>query len=206
MRLDTHLAEKSNTTKCLNRFVLHPRPAAYPVAWEGLTERLIPSLKSAATVENFDSIDPTAKQSNRPMKNLKLVAVITFLSLCSLARAEAQELGKKEPAASVFKNVGVDEFEKLAADKKNIVLDVRTASEFAGGHISGAANLDVNSPDFEKQAAALDKSKVYLVHCAAGVRSVKACQKLTQLQFPHLYNLTPGFKGWVKAGKPVEKK
>ena len=142
------------------------------------------------------------------MKNFKLVAVLTLLSLCPVLLIEAQEPGKKAPTitATAFKNVGVDEFEKLAADKKNVVLDVRTASEFDAGHIPGAKNLDVNSPDFEKKAAALDKSKVYLVHCAAGVRSVKACQKLTQIDFPNLYNLTPGFKGWAKAGKPVEKK
>jgi phage shock protein E len=104
-----------------------------------------------------------------------------------------------------YKNVTVDEFEKLAADKQNVVLDVRTGAEYAGGHIAGAINLDVNAPDFAQKAAALDKSKTYLVHCAAGVRSVRACDKLAALDFPNLYNLPGGFKAWEKAGKPVAK-
>lgn len=108
-------------------------------------------------------------------------------------------------AAVKFANVEVEEFAKLAADKRNVILDVRTAEEFAGGHIAGAVNLDVNSPDFAAKAAALDKGKTYLVHCASGVRSVKACDKLAALDFPKLYNLTGGFKAWAKAGKPVEK-
>jgi rhodanese-related sulfurtransferase len=44
-----------------------------------------------------------------------------------------------------------------------------------------------------------------LVHCASGVRSARACDKLNHLDFPNLYNLPGGFRAWAKAGKPVEK-
>jgi len=104
-----------------------------------------------------------------------------------------------------FKNLSVEEFAKMAADKQNIILDVRTAGEFQAGHIAGAINLDVTAPDFAQKAAALDKSKTYLVHCASGVRSERACKKLTQLDFPSLYNLPGGFHAWTAAGEPVEK-
>jgi rhodanese-related sulfurtransferase len=43
------------------------------------------------------------------------------------------------------------------------------------------------------------------VHCAVGGRSVRACEKLSHLDFPNLYNLPGGFKVWVKAAQPVEK-
>ena len=86
-----------------------------------------------------------------------------------------------------------------------MVLDVRTAREFASGHLAGALNLDVNASDFEEKAAALDKSKIYLVHCAAGVRSAKACRTLDRLGFSNVYNLPEGFRAWARAGKPIEK-
>jgi rhodanese-related sulfurtransferase len=104
-----------------------------------------------------------------------------------------------------FKNLSVADFAKMAADKQNVILDVRTAQEFNAGHIAGALNLDVTTADFEQKAAALDKSKTYLVHCASGVRSERACKKMTQLNFPNLYNLPGGFKAWVAAGEPVAK-
>ena len=104
-----------------------------------------------------------------------------------------------------YKDLSVAEFAKMTEDKQNVILDVRTAKEFEAGHITGAVNLDVMSPDFEKKAAALDKNKIYLVHCASGVRSVRACKKLDQLDFPKLYNLPGGFRAWVNAGEPVEK-
>ena len=107
--------------------------------------------------------------------------------------------------AAAYKNLSVDEFARMAADKQNVILDVRTPAEFSTGHIPGAVNLDYNAPDFQAKAAALDKSKTYLVHCAVGGRSVRACEKLSHLDFPNLYNLPGGFKAWAKAGQPVEK-
>jgi rhodanese-related sulfurtransferase/thioredoxin-related protein len=104
-----------------------------------------------------------------------------------------------------YRDVGVEEFARLAADKENVILDVRTPAEFAAGHLPGAVNLDVNAADFSAKAASLNKSKTYLVHCASGVRSVKACKNLARLDFPKLYNLTGGFRAWAQAGKPVEK-
>jgi rhodanese-related sulfurtransferase/thioredoxin-related protein len=109
------------------------------------------------------------------------------------------------PTDAAFKNLNVDAFARMATDKNNVILDVRTPTEFKAGHLLGAVNLDVNAPDFQEKAAVLDKTKTYLVHCASGVRSVKACEKLTRLDFPKLYNLMGGFKAWAQAGKPVEK-
>jgi rhodanese-related sulfurtransferase len=103
-----------------------------------------------------------------------------------------------------FKNVDVPEFEKLRGDKKNVVLDVRTPKEFAAGHMPGAINIDVNAPDFEKRVKELDPKRTYLVHCAAGVRSAKACDKLGKMDFSSLYNLQGGFKAWEKAGHQPE--
>ncbi len=75
-------------------------------------------------------------------------------------------------------------------DKQNIILDVRTPTEFSNGHgiALGALNLDVNAADFQEKVASLDKNKIYLVHCASGIRSVKACERMAKLDFPNLYN------------------
>jgi rhodanese-related sulfurtransferase len=112
-----------------------------------------------------------------------------------------------EPAPVVApKNVSIEETEKLLkADPKIVVLDVRTPDEFKAGHIAGAKNLDFHGDDFEKQIAALDKSKTYVVHCAAGGRSGQACKIIEKEKLPSVYHMNQGFKAWEKAGKPVEK-
>ncbi|MGA2854636.1 MAG: rhodanese-like domain-containing protein, partial [Verrucomicrobiota bacterium] len=82
--------------------------------------------------------------------------------------------GAPPAATATYKNLSVEEFARMADDKRNVILDVRTPGEFQAGHIPGAVNLDVSASDFQAKAALLDRSKIYLVHCASGVRSVKA--------------------------------
>lgn len=120
-------------------------------------------------------------------------------------------LGDKAPKpASVLipegmQRVDVAEFDRLRLATKAVILDVRTPEEFAAGHIPGALNIDVNEPDFEEKVKHLDLNQPYLVHCAAGGRSARACTKMSRLKFKTLVDLAPGFNGWKAAGKPIEK-
>jgi rhodanese-related sulfurtransferase len=140
---------------------------------------------------------------------MTLIAVLLSFSVATVASAADAKDEKKPPAikkeAKSFNNIDVAAFEKLRADKKNVVLDVRTQKEFEKGHIPGALNIDVNAADFPEKVARLEKNKTYLVHCGAGVRSAKACEKMGHLDFPRLYNLEGGFKAWETAGNKPEK-
>jgi phage shock protein E len=135
---------------------------------------------------------------------LRILVILALLG--STCAAEPAKRPTTAPATQpAVKNVGVEDFEKLAADKDNVILDVRTPREFKSGHLPGAVNVDYQAKDFDEKIAALDKSKTYLVHCAIGGRSAKACEKLNKLSFPNLYNLEGGIAAWKNKGKPVEK-
>jgi phage shock protein E len=111
-----------------------------------------------------------------------------------------------DPPPSAAKNVSINEAEKIIKeDPKVVVLDVRTPDEFKAGHIAGAKNIDFEADDFAQQIGALDKSKTYVVHCAAGGRSAQACKIIEQVKLPAVYHMNEGFKAWEKAGKPVGK-
>jgi phage shock protein E len=138
-------------------------------------------------------------------KTFMAVGCLCFVLALPVAAQTNTNVPPPKAAAKTSRRVEVEEFEKLWKDKNNTVLDVRSAKEFAAGHIPGAINLDVNSPDFTQKVGALSKDRVYLVHCAAGVRSARACEKMGSLGFEHLIDLAPGFRAWEKAGKPVEK-
>ena len=118
-------------------------------------------------------------------------AILTILFACCLSAFAAEKS---------FKNVDSAEFEQLRKNTNNVVLDVRSKKEFDAGHVPGATNIDVNAADFEDRIAKLDKNKTYLVHCAAGRRSVKAANKMSELKFKNLVNLEGGYTAWEKAG------
>ena len=132
-------------------------------------------------------------------KRLQTCCAVLFLFATFTTIAEERK------QSEVIKPVGVEEYDKLRTNANVVVLDVRTAAEFEKGHIPGATNIDINSVKFDEKIGALDKSKTYLVNCAVGMRSEKACNTMEKMGFKHLYNLESGFDGWKKARKPVEK-
>ncbi|WP_263832467.1 rhodanese-like domain-containing protein [Sulfurospirillum oryzae] len=58
------------------------------------------------------------------------------------------------------------------------VVDVRTAGEFANGHIKGAINIEAGKLNAKDLAAKLPKGKVVIFNCSAGGRSMEAFMKL----------------------------
>ena len=94
---------------------------------------------------------------------------------------------------------------KLLGDDNTLsIIDLRTASEFAGGHIAGAQNLDYRSPDFSRNLRAMDMDTAYLIHCASGGRSSQALVVFERLGFKRIYHMKEGMNGWRVDGRPVE--
>ena len=93
----------------------------------------------------------------------------------------------------------------IKADSNIAILDVRTAKEFADGHVAGAVNIDVNQADFTQKIDQLDRSKTYIVYCRSGRRSSKAVGIMATKGFKNLYNVSDGFVGWNKNGLPFVK-
>jgi rhodanese-related sulfurtransferase len=82
-----------------------------------------------------------------------------------------------------------------------VIIDVRTAEEYAQDHIEGAINLDFKSPLFEADLlSALDKDKTYLIYCHSGNRSGQARDLMEGLDFTEVYNLLGGITAWRDAG------
>lgn len=97
-----------------------------------------------------------------------------------------------------FKSVDAKEFEKVISDTTVVRLDVRTAEEYAEGHIDGAINIDVNSPDFEEKAlSALPLTKTIALYCRSGRRSKKAADILSDKGYK-IVELNTGYIGWTE--------
>lgn len=105
------------------------------------------------------------------MKAIRIMSILTML--CAIFSCKAQNKG--------FESVSADAYEKIIADTTVVRLDVRTAEEFAAGHIENAVNIDVLKPDFEQKACeTLSKDRVIAVNCRSGKRSKKAASILVR--------------------------
>jgi phage shock protein E len=84
------------------------------------------------------------------------------------------------------------EDEKRAARKKMkegaVVLDVRTGSEFASGHVPGATNIPVQELSGRLSELGEDKARPIVVYCRSGNRSTSAKQILVDAGYTNVLN------------------
>lgn len=106
--------------------------------------------------------------------------------------------------SSKIKSVDPDEFEQIIQDTAVVRLDVRTAEEYAEGHIAHSLNIDITQNNFRENALRLlPKEKVIAVYCRSGRRSKKAAIELKELGFD-IVELDKGYNSWTGAHKPIE--
>ena len=115
----------------------------------------------------------------------KLILMTFFASLCAIFGCHAKD----------FRSVDADEFAREIANENVLILDVRTASEYAEGHIQGAVNIDVLASGFAEKIAALDKAKTLAIYCRSGRRSKSAAEQAVKLGFK-VVELDGGVLSW----------
>jgi len=125
-----------------------------------------------------------------------LIAAIMFFSFWGLFAQDKLQ----------FSSVDVKTFEKAIADTSFVVLDVRTAAEYAEGHIPGTDfNIDVLEEEFKARALKLlPKDKTVALYCRSGNRSKTAAKILSDNGYK-VMELSSGIRGWAAAGQKVVK-
>ena len=100
-------------------------------------------------------------------------------------------------------SVDANHFENAIHANSVQLIDVRSANEYAEGHIAHAANIDALQNDFlAKAQRSLSKKKPAYVYCRSGKRSMMAANKLAKAGYK-VINLRGGILEWMDAGKPV---
>lgn len=109
--------------------------------------------------------------------------------------AQADETATIEPQSLV---------ERLAwGDQALVVLDVRTAAEYAEGHVPGAQNIP--HTELAARIAELEDARArdVVVYCRSGSRSAQALAVLEAAGFKRLFHLQGDYTRWAEAGRPV---
>ncbi len=97
--------------------------------------------------------------------------------------------------------VSAEEFEKLYKDQHPLVIDVRRKSEYDSEHIVDALNVPLN--EINQHLERIPKDKKFVLHCAAGYRSMIAASILKQRGWSNFADVIGGFGEIAK--KDVEK-
>lgn len=112
---------------------------------------------------------------------VKVICLTPLCVMCACGQTPSDDGG------AVYLNISAQEaYDLMQSEIDYVILDVRTESEFAEGHIPGAILI----PDYEIQEKAesilTDKDQLILVYCRSGRRSKIASEALVGLGYTNI--------------------
>jgi rhodanese-related sulfurtransferase len=126
------------------------------------------------------------------MRARAAAVVVSVVALVGLAGCSSDTVAVTD--------IGAQQLIEVAESGEVVVLDVRTPQEYAEGHVPGALNIDIASPTFAEQIAALPTDETYVVYCRSGNRSAQAAEQMVQAGFTDVYNVDAGLATLASAG------
>lgn len=124
--------------------------------------------------------------------NLRLPAVLALLVASALFST----------GAIAGTELTVPALQKMLETEGSVVLvDVRTAEEYAAGHIPGAINIPHDQ--MAARAGSLPAGKPVVLYCKSGRRAGLAAEVLEKAGRTGLSHLQGDFQGWAASGLPV---
>lgn len=130
------------------------------------------------------------------MRMLQRLLALAFL-LPALALAAPQDISREDLLARLSQPAGAPPV---------LLVDVRSAEEFAAGHLPGALNIPHDAIESRLgEFAGLARGKDVVLYCRSGRRTALAAEVLEKHGYTGLRHLDGDYAGWTAAGKAVEK-
>ena len=117
------------------------------------------------------------------------------------AAPEAVPVSGGTPAAGVIS--AADLVERLSTDAAPVLLDVRSAEEFAAGHIPGAIHMPYDEIPARLEELAEYRDEELVVYCRTGRRAGIAEAALREAGFTSVSDLAGHMRDWTAADHPV---
>ena len=93
--------------------------------------------------------------------------------------------------------------ERLGAEPRPFLLDVREPWEFVAGHVPGAQLIPLG--ELERRVSQIPRDRPIFAICHSGQRSLAAANYLLALGYREVVNVDGGTAAWVERGYPVER-
>ena len=148
-------------------------------------------------------------KSARMLKRMTVWVVIVVMGISALAGCTAPGAGQVAAPATadavqaVNQKITPADYQQKFGEGSaaHTLVDVRTPEEFAGGHIAGSANINVE--ELSQRLSEVPKDKPVVLYCRSGNRSAKAAQILAEAGYTEVYDLG-GIQTWTEQGYPVQ--
>ena len=115
------------------------------------------------------------------MKKIVMLCMCAMM-LCSCGTEE------KETEKVVSQNINCTQKEELM-NEGAVLIDVRSASEYAEGHLDNSFNLTVDTIVINIEKMVSDKNTKIIVYCRSGSRSANAAKMLSEMGYSKVLDM-----------------
>lgn len=124
------------------------------------------------------------------MKHLIQIALCALpLMIGTAAATAAPAQAPVQIQGPAYQEISPEQAKAMREKAPVVVVDVRTAAEYAEGHIQGAVNVPLHTIEpGMRLAAAPDVNQPVLIYCRSGRRAFQAGQILVRNGYRHVYN------------------
>jgi hydroxyacylglutathione hydrolase len=132
------------------------------------------------------------------IRGLNLIGLDRFAGYAGADAVEAWAAAGRDVAR--IRQIDPDTLARQLQDAAVEVVDVRSAAEWADGHIPGARHIPLG--ELRARAGSIPHTRPVVVHCQGGTRSAIAASVL-RASLPDVLDMPAGLTGWTSAGHPV---
>ena len=93
-----------------------------------------------------------------------------------------------------------DAAERLAAEPRPVLIDVRERDEYEQGFIPGAIHIARGNLETRIESNVPDRAAPVIIYCASGTRSAYAAKTMADLGYTDVVSLAGGFSDWKQNG------
>ena len=119
------------------------------------------------------------------------IALVAGLAALAVAGSEAPSIAPADLQA------------RRDAGTAPVVIDVRTAEEYATGHIPGAVNIPYDR--VAERISEVDAEHGVALYCMVGPRARKGELALLESGYTSVFHIDGGLAAWQASGLPVER-
>lgn len=122
-------------------------------------------------------------------KRLKYTKYIHKINMILIIKIDRRLNNMSQLFQSTFQTLTMDEAKIEIEDNPNIIIvDVRTPEEYKKGHIPGAMNIPVETPQLITEKIP-DKNETIFVYCLSGGRSQRASELFADMGYGHITDI-----------------
>jgi rhodanese-related sulfurtransferase len=108
-------------------------------------------------------------------------------------------------AKSRVKEIDIEAYKKMrSGGEDHLLIDTREESEWAAGHVKGAAHLSKGIIERDIETKVPDKDATLVLYCGGGFRSALVADNLQKMGYRNAISLDGGWRALKESGLELE--